>query len=314
MKIGFHDNSLNVRGTSVALFDYAYYNQNILGNESVIFYNKNDRNTDVDVVNKFKSNFNVISYDNFSEIDDIKYSLDGCYIIKSGEINHQILTTTKTLVHSVFMQPTYQKHGDRYAFVSEWLSQVCSDGSIPFVPHMLNLPDIDTDLRKILSIPKDVIVFGRYGGYETFDISFVKSSIQKCLSNKSCYFLFMNTQKFIDHERVIFLNASSELTYKTEFINTCDAMIHARHQGESFGIAVLEFASRNKQIITYGRSNENSHLQYLNGNCLIYNNETELDHIFSNFDTINKFDVSYLSDKFSPKTVMNKFNDVFLKD
>ena len=53
MKIGFHDNSLNLRGTSVALFDYAYYNQKILGNESVIFYNINDINTNVEVLEKF---------------------------------------------------------------------------------------------------------------------------------------------------------------------------------------------------------------------------------------------------------------------
>lgn len=312
MKIGFHDNSLNLRGTSVALFDYAYYNQTILGNESVIFYNRNDMNTNVEVLEKFKRNFDVVSYDNFFEIDG--YKLDSCYIIKSGERNHQILNNTKTLVHSVFMQSIDQAHGHCYAFVSKWLSDVCSSGSIPFVPHMLNLPDIDINLRGELNIPKDGIVFGRYGGYDTFDIDFVKFSISKSLKNSSYYFLFMNTEKFIDHERVIFLNPSVSLEYKAKFINTCDAMIHARYQGESFGIAVLEFATRGKQIITYGGSREQSHIQYLKANCHIYNNEDDLDRIFSNFDAINKFNTAYLIDEFSPKNVMKKFDEVFLKD
>lgn len=314
MKIGFHDNSLNIRGTSVAVYDYAYYNQTILGNESVIFYNINCGGTDNSVVEKFKTSFRVIPYNNFSDIDSGNHNLDALYIIKAGEINHQILNTAKTLVHSVFMQPEYQVHGDRYAFVSEWLSNVCSQGRIPFVPHMINLPNISTDLRYELSIPKSAIVFGRYGGDSTFDISFVKSSIDKSLTNKSFYFLFMNTPKFIEHERVIFLDPSSDLVYKTKFINTCDAMIHARHQGESFGIAVLEFASRNKQIITYGNSSETSHLQYLNGNCHVYNSEQDLDYIFNNFEQINSFDTRFLADKFSPTNVMTQFYDVFLKD
>lgn len=314
MKIMFHDNALSYRGTTIALYDYAYYNKHILGNESVIVFNRNDRNTSLDVVDKFKKEFDVFCYDNFEESNYLAETTkcDKMYIIKSGERNHQISKYCDTLVHSVFPQNINQSHGNVYAFVSEWLSDVCSNGKIPFVPHMINLCDSNDDLRKDLNISKDSIVFGRYGGYETFDIQFVKNCISKAISQKNVYFLFMNTEKFIDHERVIFLNASSDLTYKTKFINTCDAMIHARIQGESFGIAVLEFATRNKQIITYGKSNEQSHLQYLNGNCLVYNNERELDIIFNNFDKINKFDTSYLVDKFSPKEVMNKFSQVFL--
>ena len=34
MKIAFFENFLNVRGTTVALFDYAHYNEVLLGNQS----------------------------------------------------------------------------------------------------------------------------------------------------------------------------------------------------------------------------------------------------------------------------------------
>ena len=36
MKIAFYDNSLCLMGTTVAIYDYANYNESILGNESFI--------------------------------------------------------------------------------------------------------------------------------------------------------------------------------------------------------------------------------------------------------------------------------------
>ena len=40
VKIAFWDNCLNERGTTLAIYDYAYYNKKILGNESIIMYNR----------------------------------------------------------------------------------------------------------------------------------------------------------------------------------------------------------------------------------------------------------------------------------
>ena len=40
-----------------------------------------------------------------------------------------------------------------------------------------------------------------------------------------------------------------DLNYKVKFINTCDAMIHARAMGETFGLAVAEFSKKNKPVI-----------------------------------------------------------------
>ena len=57
MKIAFHDNSLSLRGTTVALYDYAYYTREIIGNESIILYNKKHIANNDDVYNKFKNQF-----------------------------------------------------------------------------------------------------------------------------------------------------------------------------------------------------------------------------------------------------------------
>ena len=98
--------------------------------------------------------------------------------------------------------------------------------------------------------------------------------------------LFLNTYKFITHPRVIYLDSTSDMYFKTKFINTCDAMLHARMQGESFGLSVLEFACKNKHIITYGDSRERSHLSYLDKNCSIYREENDLFQILKTITTI----------------------------
>ena len=50
MKIAFWDNCLCERGTSVSLFDYAYYNQTILNNQSIILYNKTNKNNHINAI------------------------------------------------------------------------------------------------------------------------------------------------------------------------------------------------------------------------------------------------------------------------
>ena len=45
MNIGFWDNQLSERGTTTSLFDYAFYNQKLLGNNLIFFTVKIIRKT-----------------------------------------------------------------------------------------------------------------------------------------------------------------------------------------------------------------------------------------------------------------------------
>ena len=54
VKIVFWDNCLNETGTTIALFDYAFYNKTILGNESIIMFNSTRHENRNDVIEKFK--------------------------------------------------------------------------------------------------------------------------------------------------------------------------------------------------------------------------------------------------------------------
>ena len=104
MKILFHSNHLGIRGTEVALFDYAYFNQTILGNESVIAYDRNRRENAPQVIEKFQKHFPVHAYADFSELDGIigTTRCERAYFIKAGTKDGKVSNTVPSLVHAVF--------------------------------------------------------------------------------------------------------------------------------------------------------------------------------------------------------------------
>jgi hypothetical protein len=314
MKIAFHSNQLCLRGTSVALYDYAYYNRVFLNNDSIILYDKASAWNVDGAKQKFESKFQVTGYDNFSAVDKIieKEKVDAIYMIKGGENDGKLPGSCKSLIHAVFAQPLENKHGSIFAFVSEWLSKECSNYKIPYVPHMINLLQTDENLRKDLNIPIDAVVIGRSGGIETFDIEFVHSAVKKVVnSRKNIYFLFQNTEPFYRHPHIIYLNGNSDLLYKTKFINTCDAMLHARKRGETFGLAIGEFSSCNKPVICYGNSPEKNHYMVLKDKGIYYSKEKELVKQLLGFEKSPEKNWNCF-ENFTPEKVMMKFKEVFL--
>ena len=91
-------------------------------------------------------------------------------------------------------------------------------------------------------------VFGCYGGSDSFNLDFVKQVISGLIDKHAqIYFLFMNIDRFIDHPQAIFLTGNPDPLFKSSFINTCDAMIHARGIGESFGLLLI-FKNGNRKV------------------------------------------------------------------
>jgi hypothetical protein len=313
MKIILHDNSLNLRGTSVALYDYAFHLKKLYNHECAIAYDVNHATNDQKVIKKFKREFEVFGYSNFTDINAFIQNIqaDIYYATKAGERDGKNPLNIKTCVHAVFPCGSEHIHGDVYAFISPWLSQHCSNNTTPFVPYMVNLPNTTEHYRTQLSIPKHAIVFGRYGGIETFDINFVYQVINDIVkTNANIYFLFCNTYKFINHPNVIFANNTASLLEKVKFINTCDALLHARHRGETFGLAIAEFMSKGKPVFTYSGSAEKNHYLLLDNQGVLYDNSEDL------YCKINEFvphSVSYRQNyTLEPTHVMQKFQTIFL--
>ena len=313
MNIVFHSNQLSLRGTEVAIYDYARYNEEYLGNNSIIFARHPDvwNYSHPSAIENFKNRFPVFFYKDFSEVERIldDNHVDVFYAIKAGMNDGIVSRNRKSVNHVVFQYN--EPHGDVYAYVSEWLGKKYNS---PFVPHMVTLPNVDKDLREELNIPKDAIVFGRHGGADTFNLPFALNVVRKITQIRNdIYFLFLYTDKFTDasQKNVIYLEGNSDLEYKTKFINSCDAMLHARHQGESFGLAVGEFSIRNKPVITYLHGRDNAHIEMLGSKGIYYNNENELFEIINNFKSDLTRDWNAYRD-YNPEKVMDKFKQVFL--
>ena len=315
MKIAFHDNALSLRGTTVAIYDWAYWTRHYLGVDPIIMYNSKNQFNDAGVIEKFSKEFPVFSYDEKSEIDTIlsKNNCDAFLMEKGGKPDGIISTVAKNLVNAISICSVSDIHGDVYAMGSKWLSKI-TDYQIPYVPYMVHLPDVEGDMREELSIPKDALVFGRNGGWETFDLPFVKKAIEQVLSERSdIWFVFQFTQPFIEHERVIHLPGSSDMNTKVKFINTCDVMLHARQVGESFGLSCAEFSIRNKPIITYLNSPERNHIDTLGEKGIYFETESDILHILRNLDKeeINSLEWNCYQD-YTPEKVSQKFKEVYL--
>jgi hypothetical protein len=316
LKIGFHTNSLSFRGAEIAVFDYAFHNQALLQNESIIFYKAGSK-SEPEVIQKFQRHFKLYPYNNNTQLEKLasQEKLDLMYFIKSGERDGDLVTNTPCAVHAVFPTKPAEFHGDKLAFVSEWLSKEYSNHKIPFVPHMIDLPEVTGDLRETLSIPKGASVLACYGGQDSFNLRFVHETILKVMNKrKDLYFLFMNINPFAKHERLIFLPASTDMNYKMRFINTADGMIHARGIGESFGLACGEFSIKNKPVITYALSPQRSHIEILGHKALLYKGCKDLEQMLLSFDHQLQHEKSWdaYSNLFLPKPVMERFRSVFL--
>jgi hypothetical protein len=320
--IAFLSNKLTLRGTEVALYDYAHYNEKILGNKSIIItrdYNtiKHEYDVDIQSYEKFQSRFQIEYYNNHNIINDLdsivlKNNITHLYIIKAGGWDNIISNKCKNLIHCVFT--TKQPHGQVYSVVGKIVNDLCNT-NYPIVPHMISVPFNIENLRNELKIDDNAIVFGRYGGKDSFDIKFVHDVIKKIVEIRNdIYFLFMNTDFFYEHKQIIYLPGTTDMIFKRKFINTSDALIHARNGGETFGITCGEFAVCEKPVITYNKSKEFEHLNILKDKAVTYNDENDLFSILNTF-TRNKYDMKnngYMD--LNPENVMQIFKKVYLDE
>ena len=316
--IAFDSGHLLERGTDVALYDYAHFNETLLRNRSVILC---PAAADVSCIDKFRNRFSVLLYRNRIELTRLLQGVDLYYRIRTGARSGEALVRPRPAatrpgrlaIHCVF-QAT-QPHGDIYAAVSSWVARERSGGAdnIPYVPHIVHLPDADSDMRGELGIPRDATVLGRHGGLDTFNIPFAPEVMRQVLSRREdLWFVFLNTPRVLEHPRIRYLQATSDMVEKTRFINTTDGMIHARLGGETFGLSVGEFSIKNKPVITWLDGHDKHHIQVLGDKGLYYRTAQDLLEILMRFQPMPEGDWDAFSAEFSPEPVMRKFAEVFL--
>ena len=313
LRIAFHSGHLNERGSDVALWDYAHFGERLLGHQAIIVV---PMGVDLSAASKFTARFPVYQYGSRDDLDALlrHERIDVLYAIKYGADDGLVARACRTVVHAAFTLA--EPHGTVYAGVSEWLAGEFGQ-RFPWVPHIVWLPDIAGVLRAELGIPSGGLVFGRHGGRDQFNLPFARDVVERIVrTTDDVWFVFLNTDPFCaPHPRIVHLPCTVDLERKARFVATCDAMLHARVQGETFGLAVGEFSLRNKPVLTWTYGRDRAHLRILREQCLTYSDATELEDLLRRFRQLGtdglRWD-AYV--QFDPVHVMRRFSQVFLEE
>ena len=308
---------MSLRGSENALWDYANFNETILGNHSLICHPRKLEDEKNPIFAKWKARFPLVPYRTKTELSSKlkERGVDVLYQIKPGPYDGFVISGVKNCIHSMFLSDEF--HGDCFAYVSRWGSRVMTGREESFVPHFVPQLESKKSLRQGLGIPIEAKVFGRHGGWDTFNIPFVQNAVARhARQYPEDHFVFLNTEPIRRTERlanVHYLAATVDPEEKARFLATCDAMLHARLHGETFGLAVGEFAVLEKPVITFSESRERAHLEMLGNQALPYSHDGELAKILREFHPHKTQGTQYeiFAD---PKVVMEFFRKKFLED
>lgn len=315
LHVAFDAGHLLERGTDVALFDYALGNEELLGNRSWILC---PSRANLSALDKFRARFSVLLYRDRDDLRRLLEPIDVYYVQDHGKRPpYEVPAPPRglTVVHCVF--ECKEPHGDVYAAISSWVARhrgIPGAAPVPTVPYMVWLPQVEGSLRDELGIPKEATVLGRHGGPGTFDLPFVHAEVRAAAEARDdLWFVFLNTQPFCEpHPRIVHLPATVDLVRKTRFVQTCDAMLHARREGETFGLACAEFSIRHKPVITWLGSPDLFHVEVLGNKGIYYRGPDDLRRILRGFRPV-RGDFDAYSERFAPAVVMQQFEAVFLR-
>jgi hypothetical protein len=313
--VAFHSNTMSLRGSENALWDYANLNETVLGNQSVICHPSELGKAENPTFAKWKARFPLLPYRTRNELSrKIKErGVEVLYQIKPGPFDGFVVPGVKNCIHSMFLSDEF--HGDCFAYVSRWASRVMTGQENSFIPHFVPKFVSNRNLRGKLGIPIGAKVFGRHGASDTFNIPFVWRAVEEhARSRPADHFVFLNTEPIRGTEKlknVHYLAPTIDAEEKAHFLATCDAMLHARWHGETFGLAVGEFAALGKPVITFSESRERAHLEMLGNQALLYRSPSELAEILREFRPHRTQGTDYETFG-NPRVVMELFQKKFL--
>ena len=91
--IAFHTPTLDVRGTCISIYDYAHFNEKLLGNKSIIvvpYSSITERKNDQIIIEKFVQRFELFFYNDLHDLENYIKNCDILYCIKYGTLDEII--------------------------------------------------------------------------------------------------------------------------------------------------------------------------------------------------------------------------------
>jgi hypothetical protein len=321
-RVGFFIRHFTERGSEVSTYEYAHYNETILGNRSYIIccteegedkYNFGHHRFSFD---KFEKRFPIVKINSMEDMKEVIrfLRLDIFYAQTGGSAENwiyafdrkDIWNGCKTIKHSVFQSdnPEADLNLVLHSCIND--KYKTNQGVLSYV---VQLPDVQGNLRQQLGIPESATVFGGYGGKDSFSIPFVKQVVYVLAQQfPNLYFLFANFTPFCPSlPNIIHLPAIVDSEEKVKFIQTCDAMLWGRYDGETFGLAIAEFSIKNRPVFCC-KTGDIAHLELLKERAIIYTDPQDLANKLVGFnkEAAKKLDWNAYRD-YEPEKVMLEF-------
>jgi glycosyltransferase involved in cell wall biosynthesis len=337
MKILMHDNALNERGTTAAVESYAEILLGLGWSVDIAFKEENSNNVP-EVIDRIGKKFQLIPYSDFKEIRQAQSKYDVAYFIKSGENDGIKFDTTPSLIHAVFQ--SYDPHGASYVYNSQWLAKKmqsrrflpsnlykgylgkwngCLDAlDFNFLPHVCNVKNVVPNRNSLSGIEDDSFVVLRYGGWDSFDNTWVQDELLHFVEQfKNTVVLMVNTKPFCSHKRILFLRRFTHPLERDNLLAACDVFIHARNQGESFGLSIVEAMQANKQVLSWSGGKDQNHIELLRSSGALFANKSELrsklECMYSGVKLVDTKLLSSRSQQFRPEMIAPKFESLLLE-
>eukprot|EP00667_Euglena_gracilis_P008203 EG_transcript_8307 len=339
----FHMNQLNERGTERATFDYAYFAKHMLGHDIKLLLAKErlDRPASEGIKRRFAAEFGGFT----------AYEVDGAWRARYGPLGGPAMVDAvhalkchnvyglkggtpdgepkvpESLIrvpfspHAVFMYGGV--HGTSYAAVGRKVAEgECPQG--PTVHHMVypherqNASEPYEDLRKRFGVKETDHLVCRHGATDTFDIDYVRASIPGILDQfPTLHILLMNTNGLAQsHPRLHYLDARVDDKGRLEYFEACDAMLHGRSGGETFGLAVAEMSVHNRPVIT-STAGTQEHVHILGSKGFVYSDASSLRNRIRDIVSIPRKALLARDwnayQLYLPRPIMEAFDDIFIQ-
>lgn len=172
-------------------------------------------------------------------------------------------------------------------------------------------------LRRELNIDESARVFCRHGGADTFSIPEARAAVCAHARAFPRDFFLLLTTSIVDCEmglpNIVHLPKYVGLLYKARFLSSCDACVHARADGETFGLAVAECSLAGLPVITFAHppAGADAHLRMQGSLAITYSSGSDLGKILASFNTSahreNAAAYRKIYEAYSPDAVMHEF-------
>lgn len=140
--IAFDAGTINERGTSVAVFDYADHLERTGLGRALVLHDAGGAGSSPGAVARFRERFELVERPAEQDLPDFlaRRNATVLYRLKAGADDGRHVPGVRNANHVVFRHD--EPHGDRYAYISEWLTQHMTEGLRPWVRTSSRCPNL----------------------------------------------------------------------------------------------------------------------------------------------------------------------------